>query len=166
MKPRPEETMTIDRDVPKTAAPRILTLICLAASMAGSAGCAGRNTIEPGLWRLKIETQQGSESKRYVRKPRDVTVEVEWSAEEKDTENMRVSYSSRNEDQTVERALLGKIEGKELTLEGYDLDWYIMLKGRVYTPGSIGGSAFGRVRWKDDIYFTGTWTMVRAEEQD
>ena len=51
-------------------------------------------------------------------------------------------------------------------VKGYDQSWRIYLKGKVTSRESIGGSAFGRVRHDEGIYFSGIWSMNYAGEAD
>jgi len=148
--------MTIDLRRAIRIAPAIALAACAAA------GCA-HHSIKPGPWRLTIESKENG-SRPFVKKPRDVDVKVEWSAVNKGAEDVRVSYESREDSQPVERVLAGQIENGRITLDGEDHDWILHLPGKIHGPESASGPAWGRLKWNDKVYFSGSWTMVKASE--
>jgi hypothetical protein len=142
---------------------RAVPLLALGALTAGAAGCFHSHTIESGTWRLTIEAKESSEGRQFVRKPRDVQVTVDWSSTDKDIEAVKVTFESREDQRPVTRVLTGQIKDGEVSLGGADRDWEILLRGKVYDRESMNGTSFARLRWNEQTYFSGTWTMVKVK---
>jgi hypothetical protein len=145
-----------------------LAALCLLSPLVS--GCFRHHAIEPGRWRLTIEAKPSSpESKRFLRKPRDVDVQVDWSKADTTMELIKVHYLSRVNQNEIDRALVGTIDTeRKVSLEGSDPDWELALWGSVNSLSSMNGLVFGRSRnFKlNDLLFEGTWTMRRIEPQE
>jgi hypothetical protein len=147
--------------------PRSVKLVLGLGFLAGiAAGCSSPHSIKPGIWSLKIKPAEeyGLGSKFARPAPRDVEVQVSWSKEEKGIELVRVQYNSRDGSRPVQRVLAGDIRDGLVTLDGNDQTWRLILKGRVLSPESMTGSAFGRVIYDKDTYFSGLWSMDYSGE--